>query len=130
MTIEFFGGNPNIMDCHMRGHFREMFMSKTLTGSGSITMKNLNGTSDKDCSCGSWLGHWKKFSKTSTTPKCHVQGCESQAEVGAHVILPNMKDESLRKLNFIAPMCKHTMERRVASTNPSPTAFSSAQIRR
>lgn len=58
-------------------------MSKTLTGNGSITMKNLNGTSDKNCSCGSWLGHWKKFAKTSTTPKCHVQGCESQAEVFA-----------------------------------------------
>jgi hypothetical protein len=49
-----------------------MFMSKTLTGSGSITMKNLNGTSDKNCSCGSWLGHWKKFAKASTTPKCHA----------------------------------------------------------
>lgn len=90
----------------VRGHFREMYMSKTLTGNGSITMKNLNGTSDKNCSCGSWLGHWKKFAKTSTTPKCHVQGCESQAEIGAHVILPNMKNESLRKLNYIAPMCK------------------------
>ncbi len=38
--------------------------------------------------------------------KSHVQGCDSQAEVGAHIILPNMKDESLRKLNYIAPMCK------------------------
>ena len=31
----------------VRGHFRGMYMSKTLTGNGSITMKNLNGTSDK-----------------------------------------------------------------------------------
>ena len=35
-----------------------------------------------------------------------MQGCESQAEIGAHVILPNMKNESLRKLNYITPMCK------------------------
>lgn len=79
---------------------------KMLTGDGSITMKNLNGTKDKDCSCSSWLGHWKRFARVVVTPECHVQGCESPAEVGAHVILPRMRDESLQKLNFIAPMCK------------------------
>ncbi len=40
---------------HVRGYFWEMLMSKTLTTNGSVTMKNLNGTSDKDCKCGSWL---------------------------------------------------------------------------
>lgn len=81
-------------------------MKKVLKTTGSVTMKNLNGTSDKDCVCGSWLAHWKKFANSASTPKCHVQDCECDAEVGAHVILPKLKDESLRKLNFIAPMCK------------------------
>lgn len=90
----------------VRGHFREIFMSKTLPTKGSVTMKNLNGTSDKNCKCGSWLDHWKTFAKVSSTPKCHVAGCNSSAEVGAHVILPKLENESLRKLNYIAPMCK------------------------
>ncbi len=91
---------------HVRGYFWEMLMSKTLTTNGSVTMKNLNGTSDKDCKCGSWLDHWKVFTKVSSTPTCHVAGCNSLAEVGAHVILPKLDNEALRKLNYIAPMCK------------------------
>jgi hypothetical protein len=48
MTVEFCGGIPiSWIAMRVRGHFREMFMSKTLTGNGSITMKNLNGTSGK-----------------------------------------------------------------------------------
>jgi hypothetical protein len=90
----------------VHGHFREIFMSKTLPTKGSVTMKNLNGTSDKNCTCGSWLNHWKTFTKASSTPKCHVAGCNSSAEVGAHVILPKLDNESLRKQNYIAPMCK------------------------
>lgn len=81
-------------------------MDQTLTGDGSITMKNLSGTAERNCKCGSWLEHWKKFAGVAATPKCHVQACEATAEVGAHVALPNMRAEELRKLHFIAPMCK------------------------
>ena len=66
----------------VRGHFREMFMGKTLTGNGSITMKNLNGTSDKNCSCGTWLGHWKKFAKASATPKATCKGVTLKLRLG------------------------------------------------
>jgi len=90
----------------VRGHFREMFISNTRDTEGSVKKKNLNGTSDKDCKCGSWLAHWKSFTKASSTPKCHVVGCNSLAEVGAHVILPKLDNESFRKRNYIAPMCK------------------------
>lgn len=81
-------------------------MSKVLNTRGSITMKNLNGTTGKECKCGSWLAHWKNIAGISSTPKCHVMECNAIAEVGAHVILPKMNNESLRRLNYIAPMCK------------------------
>lgn len=100
---------------------------KTLTGSGSITMKNLNGTSEKYCPCGSWLAHWKGFAKVSSTPDCHVQGCTEKAEVGAHVSLPKMSNESLQKLHFIAPMCKtHNGQRDVMLKSKPDRVFVSA----
>lgn len=101
-------------------------MTQTLTCSGSITMKNLNGTSDKNCSCDSWLNHWKKFSDSSGTPKCFVEDCNVTAEVGAHVILPNLKNESYRSLHFIAPMCKthNNAQGKTLKSKPNPVFVS------
>jgi len=81
-------------------------MTKFVKSNGSITMKNKVGTSELGCACESWLAHWRTFANVSTTPKCHVEGCNASAEVGAHVILTKVSDEALKKLTFIAPMCK------------------------
>ena len=45
---------------------------------------NINGTSDTTCSCGSWLAHWKKFSRQAIG-YCPASGCFNTDLVGAHV---------------------------------------------
>ena len=47
-----------------------------------MIVKNLNGTSQRTCKCGSWLKHWENFSGRSAK-KCSV--CGKNAEVGGHV---------------------------------------------
>jgi hypothetical protein len=49
-----------------------------------VRIKNINGTSDNDCKCGSWLRHWEKFSG-QTTQWCQANGCIRTDVVGAHV---------------------------------------------
>jgi len=49
-----------------------------------MKVKNINGTSDTKCSCGSWLDHWKKFSGQAVT-FCPASGCFKTDLVGAHV---------------------------------------------
>lgn len=63
-------------------------------------VKNLKGTSDKDCNCESWFEHWEK-SSGSKAKQCSVISCSHEAEVGAHVIRCDSSDES----HYIVPMC-------------------------
>lgn len=63
---------------------------------------NINGTSDKTCSCGSWLDHWKNFSGQSVPTYCPESSCTQKPEVGAHV----QKDSSSDKSWYIVPLCK------------------------
>jgi len=49
-----------------------------------MKIRNINGTSDTTCSCGSWLAHWKKFSGQPVT-YCPATGCLKTDLVGAHV---------------------------------------------
>ena len=49
-----------------------------------MKIRNINGTSDNNCSCGSWLKHWENFSG-QTTDFCQALGCLEQDIVGAHV---------------------------------------------
>jgi hypothetical protein len=44
-------------------------------------IKNINGTSDNDCSCGSWMKHWEKFSG-QTTQFCTEKSCIGKDLVG------------------------------------------------
>ena len=63
--------------------------------------KNVNGTSDRRCNCGSWLQHWINFSGQTWPKKCSVVNCSNPAEVGAHVY------NSLASMyEYIVPMCK------------------------
>jgi hypothetical protein len=65
-----------------------------------MTVKNLHGTTWKNCKCGSWLAHWKKFSRSSVST-CTASDCQKKVEVGAHVIKHNSTDSK----HYIVPLC-------------------------
>jgi hypothetical protein len=74
-----------------------------------ILVINLKGTSWKNCSCGSWIKHWEKFSG-EIADECSVEGCNEPAVLGAHIkfhdTLVKPKDgEDLSNKHFIVPMC-------------------------
>ena len=78
-----------------------------------MKVKNINGTSQNICKCGSWLDHWKKFSGQSLPSHCLEQKCLQKPEVGAHV----QKNSSTDSSWYIIPLCKtHNAE-----TGKSPT---------
>jgi hypothetical protein len=64
-------------------------------------IKNLNGTSEKDCKCGSWYNHWKKHSG-QTTDFCQAKDCTKTDLVGAHVKKVGGTDNA----SYIYPLCK------------------------
>lgn len=65
-----------------------------------MKIKNINGTSGNNCSCGSWLKHWRKFSYYDKT-YCSEVSCTNQDLVGAHV-QKNTSDMSW----YIVPLCQ------------------------
>ena len=72
-----------------------------------VYVKNLNGTSEKECECGSWLRHWLNFNSmaTATIPSiCPSCGKEMKWTdvVGAHVKKENTIDNNW----YIIPLCK------------------------
>jgi len=64
-------------------------------------VKNINGTSDNTCKCGSWLKHWEKFSGQTTT-YCTEKSCLETELLGAHV----QKADSIDNNWYIIPLCK------------------------
>jgi hypothetical protein len=66
----------------------------------AMRLKNINGTLDKECSCGSWLKHWEKFSG-QTTLFCQAVGCVRADVVGAHVQVAINPDNKW----YIYPLC-------------------------
>lgn len=65
-----------------------------------IGWKNKNGTSERNCKCGTWKDHWIKKSKESWPLTCSAADCNNYAEVGAHVINSNEPGE------WIIPLCR------------------------
>ena len=61
--------------------------------------KNKVGTADRGCKCGAWSSHWVRFSNKPWPATCSVNGCSSQATLGAHVINTTVAGEK------IVPMC-------------------------
>lgn len=54
----------------------------------------------------SWLDYWKKNTGISK-PKCCIQNCGSDAEVGAHIRLTDKRDAPI----YIVPTCeKHNLQ--------------------
>jgi hypothetical protein len=71
-----------------------------------MKVRNINGTTDNECSCGSWIKHWEKISEL-TAEKCSELSCTCTTKkelVGAHVQKEDVKDNSW----YIIPLCgKH-----------------------
>ena len=65
-----------------------------------MNVQNLNGTGAHTCKCGSWIAHWKKYSKTVPTT-CARKGCPNKAEYGGHVQKVNSTDKHW----YIIPLC-------------------------
>jgi len=66
-----------------------------------MKVRNINGTSDKTCKCGSWFDHWKKFSGQSVPIYCPESKCVKKPEVGAHVQKDSITDSNW----YIVPLC-------------------------
>ena len=65
-----------------------------------MKIKNINGTSQTTCACGSWLKHWEKFSGQSVI-YCPATSCLQKDLVGAHV----QKSDSPDNKWYIFPLC-------------------------
>lgn len=66
-----------------------------------MKVKNINGTSNKTCKCGSWIKHWRNFSG-QTANQCRASGCSETAPHGAHV----QKNVSGNTNWYIVPLCR------------------------
>ncbi|MCX6328188.1 MAG: hypothetical protein NTZ85_01555 [Bacteroidia bacterium] len=67
------------------------------------TITNINGTSDTDCRCGSWLNHWFNYNGGQSLPTyCSAPKCIKKDLVGAHV----QKANSIDKEWYIVPLCQ------------------------
>jgi len=65
-----------------------------------MLVKNLKGTSDNKCNCGTWLRHWEVFSGKKAN-LCCVSACLSKATIGAHIKKAGITDSS----SYIVPFC-------------------------
>jgi hypothetical protein len=81
-----------------------------------MKIRNINGTSDTTCKCGSWLKHWENFSG-QTTNYCQANGCSNKNPLGAHV---QKGGGSTDQKWYIYPLCaehnKHTGELEVSDS--------------
>jgi len=66
-----------------------------------MKVKNINGTSQNNCKCGSWLDHWKNFSGQQIPKFCSEKNCTEKQILGAHV----QKDSSTDRSWYIVPLC-------------------------
>jgi hypothetical protein len=65
-----------------------------------MKIKNINGTSQSACSCGSWLKHWEKLSGQKAI-YCQAFGCLNKDVAGAHVRKAVDSDAN----GYIYPLC-------------------------
>lgn len=83
-------------------------------------VKNINGTSDTTCKCGSWLKHWEKYSGQTAT-YCIEEKCIGKDLVGAHVQKADSSDMSW----YIIPLCnKHNQSTETLVVSDSYTFVS------
>lgn len=89
-----------------------------------MKVKNVNGTSDNTCTCGSWLAHWKKFSGKEVPKYCAEVKCTNAPEVGAHI----QKDSTVDNNWYIIPMCKTHNAKATELTISDSTILVSANV--
>jgi hypothetical protein len=65
-----------------------------------MKVRNVNGTSQRSCSCGSWLKHWENHSHEKAA-FCSRMYCGAKATDGAHVQKDNIYDKGW----YIIPLC-------------------------
>ena len=68
----------------------------------SKKVKNINGTTDNSCKCGSWLRHWEKYGGIMAG-LCVEKSCTQNVEAGARVL---KGDGSADESWYIVPLCK------------------------
>ena len=66
-----------------------------------MRVTNINGTSQNDCTCGSWLQHWLNFSHQPLPRYCSELGCLQRPTEGAHVQIDWATDNEW----YIVPLC-------------------------
>ncbi len=67
-----------------------------------MVVRNINGTSQNRCSCGSWIKHWRNFSG-QTANVCRARGCSRRDLHGAHVQKAYTSDQKW----YIVPLCTY-----------------------
>ena len=73
-----------------------------------VLVRNVAGTSDLGCECGSWLQHWLNNGGSETRVTCAALECLNAHSVGAHVV---GQDERADGSWWIIPVCsEHNME--------------------
>ena len=55
-----------------------------------------------NCSCGTWLDHYNKFSKQAAQVHCPLLMCVEKADVGGHV----RKEGGADNTTYILPLCQ------------------------
>jgi hypothetical protein len=89
-----------------------------------MKVKNVKGTGDKDCSCGSWLNHWKRFSKKGASSIC-ATACVDDATVGGHVQIESSTDKAI----YIVPLCdRHNQQTESMEIDELKTPLVSANV--
>ena len=74
-----------------------------------MKIRNINGTSDTKCKCGSWICHWENYSKQATPKYCPAEGCLNKVSDGAHV---QKGGNSTDQKWYIFPLChEHNMHK-------------------
>ncbi len=66
-----------------------------------MRIRNINGTSEASCKCGSWLQHWLNFSHRPLPRYCSEVNCVQRPTVGAHVQVEWALDDRW----YIVPLC-------------------------
>ena len=68
-----------------------------------MRVNNINGSTQNTCSCGSWLEHWRRFSRQLLPSQCPEERCIEKPDVGAHI----QKDSHTDSSWYIIPLCKN-----------------------
>lgn len=67
----------------------------------NLLVRNLKRTTGRACTCGSWLEHWRRETR-SRRRVCGVLGCSNPVDVGAHVLVMDNRSSWEHR---IVPMC-------------------------